>query len=431
MTPELKPDRRVLYNSLSGQVLELVGHDSVVIDLGEFGVIQVKRCEVIPIAEPDEVLGKSMLATIAGSDWKQASQRANAVRQVIALKDGRTEAAQKYAAELGISERQFWRLVADYERHHSVSGLLPQAAGRKVGARVLDLPVERIIVDKIQGYFLTPERPTLRALTERIATACRDAGIAPPCERTIARRLEAYSNRDAQKKRLGSKKAKYIYEPMPGHVEVSAPLERVEIDHSPLDVMARSDDPYCDFVGRPWLTLAIDVYTRCVLGIHIGFEPPSILSVALCLTHSVLPKVPAIEFGVPLDWPMEGLPKEIVVDNGKDFDSEAFRRGCDEHGIKLQMRPVGSPHYGGTIERLIGTMVGQCHLLPGTTKNSVKAKGDYDSAKHAALTLSEVRRWFVEQLLGRYHVKEHRTLRIPPLVAWNRAWEAIRAAQSP
>src|SRR3546814_4916356 len=122
--------------------------------------------------------------------------------------------------------------------------------------------------------------------------------------------------------------------------------------------------------------MAIDVCTRCVLGIYIGFEPPSILSVALCLTHAVLFKNPAEEVGVPLDWSMHGKPKEIVVDNGKDFQSLAFQRGCAEHGINLSYRPVGSPHYGGTIERLIGTMVGQCHLLPGTTKNSVKAKGE-------------------------------------------------------
>src|SRR3546814_17382794 len=92
--------------------------------------------------------------------------------------------------------------------------------------------------------------------------------------------------------------------------------------------------------------MAIDVCTRCVLGIYIGFEPPSILSVALCLTHAVLLKNPAEEVGVPLDWSMHGKPKEIVVDNGKDFQSLAFQRGCAAHGINLHYRPVGSPHYG-------------------------------------------------------------------------------------
>src|SRR3546814_19853933 len=104
-------------------------------------------------------------------------------------------------------------------------------------------------------------------------------------------------------------------------------------DLTPLDVFARSDEPLCDYVGRPWLTMAIDVCTRCVLGIYIGFEPPSILSVALCLTHAVLLKNPAEEVGVPLDWSMQGQTKEIVVDTGKDFHSLSFQPRCAAHGI--------------------------------------------------------------------------------------------------
>ena len=30
-------------------------------------------------------------------------------------------------------------------------------------------------------------------------------------------------------------------------------------------------------------------------------------------------------------------------------------------------RPPGTPHFGGHIERLIGTQMGAVHLLPGTT----------------------------------------------------------------
>src|SRR3546814_12243536 len=103
-------------------------------------------------------------------------------------------------------------------------------------------------------------------------------------------------------------------------------------DLTPLDVFARSDEPLCDYVGRPWLTMAIDVCTRCVLGIYIGFEPPSILSVALCLTHAVLLKNPAEEVGVPLDWSMHGKPKETAFDTGKDFQTRAITRRCARTG---------------------------------------------------------------------------------------------------
>ena len=36
---------------------------------------------------------------------------------------------------------------------------------------------------------------------------------------------------------------------------------------------------------------------------------------------------------------------------------------CDEYGIKLILRPVATPHYGGHIKRLIGTIMGRVHLL--------------------------------------------------------------------
>ena len=54
-----------------------------------------------------------------------------------------------------------------------------------------------------------------------------------------------------------------------------------------------------------------------------------------------------------------GLPRALHADNGPDFTSAALRRGCDEYGIKLILRPVATPHYGGHIERLIGTIMGR------------------------------------------------------------------------
>lgn len=417
MLHELKPGCGVVYQGVLGRLEEFVRHDSALVRLeGTDGVVEVLRAALIALVTPDKSLDKTHLSQINDAVWEQAEARAKAVREVVALSEGRTQLVRQKARELALSERQFWRLVTDFQRHQMVSGMIAKAGGRHAGTKVLDPEVERIIAKRYQSDYLQPERPTVKALFERIAADCRKAGKKPPTQATVRRRVACLMDRVAMQKREGSKRAKYHYDPMPGHVEVARPLERVEIDHTPLDVFARSDDPSCAYVGRPWLTMAVDVCSRCILGIHIGFEPPSALSVALCLTHAVLPKSPASEFGVPLDWIMEGLPKEIVVDNGKDFQSEAFRRGCAEYGIQLSYRPVGSPHYGGTIERLIGTMVGQCHLLPGTTKNSVKAKGDYDPQKHA--TLSEVRRWFVEQLLGRYHLSEHRMLRVPPLAAW-------------
>jgi putative transposase len=60
---------------------------------------------------------------------------------------------------------------------------------------------------------------------------------------------------------------------------------------------------------------------------------------------------------------MFGIPKQVLVDNGPEFHGAALERGCCEYGITLLHRPVARPHYGGHIERLIGTMMGKVHLL--------------------------------------------------------------------
>ncbi len=75
----------------------------------------------------------------------------------------------------------------------------------------------------------------------------------------------------------------------------------------------------------------------------------------------------------------------------------ALRRGCEQYGIAIDYRPVRTPHYGGHIERLIGTMMGKVHLLPGTTFSNVHVKGDIDPGKTAAMTLDELERWLGER----------------------------------
>jgi putative transposase len=108
------------------------------------------------------------------------------------------------------------------------------------------------------------------------------------------------------------------------------------------------------------------------------------------------------------------------LDNAKEFRCEALRRGCEQYGIGIDYRPVRTPHYGGHIERLIGTMKGKVHLLPGTTFSDVRMKGDLDPEKTAAMTLEEVERWLGHAIAGLYHGTVHRALDTTPLAAWER-----------
>ena len=86
------------------------------------------------------------------------------------------------------------------------------------------------------------------------------------------------------------------------------------------------------------------------------------------------------ENAIDARWPVAGLPETLHADNGADFRSKAFSWACREEGIKLIWRPVGAPHYGGHIERLIGTIMGRVHFYPGTTFSNSTARQDNDAA---------------------------------------------------
>jgi len=42
--------------------------------------------------------------------------------------------------------------------------------------------------------------------------------------------------------------------------------------------------------ARPWVTLAIDVFTRMVVGFHLSMDKPSRVSIGLCMLNAVYDK---------------------------------------------------------------------------------------------------------------------------------------------
>lgn len=87
---------------------------------------------------------------------------------------------------------------------------------------------------------------------------------------------------------------------------------------------------------------------------------------------------------------MSGKPRLLYLDNATEFKSEALYRGCKQHGLRLDYRPPGQPHYGGLVERITGTAMQMIHDdLPGMTFSNTGQRGDYNSEKMAVLTVHE------------------------------------------
>lgn len=194
----------------------------------------------------------------------------------------------------------------------------------------------------------------------------------------------------------------------------TTPLEIVQIDHTLVDVMV-VDELHRRSIGRPWITVAFDVASRVVLGFHLTLEAPSATSVGPALAMAGLPKTDWLrDRGLQIEWEPFGIPRTLHLDNGTEFHSMAFQRGCERYGIQLEYRPPGRPHFGGHIERYLGTLMRRIHGLPGTTHSNPVERGKYRSDARASLTLEELERWVALEIAGRYHQHVHRGLHAIP-----------------
>jgi putative transposase len=360
------------------------------------------------------------LLSVKPPHWDRALRYLPVVRRLAESATRTLADVETAAAELSCSAVHLYALIGRYQADPRLTSLLPRRRGPAPGGSLLSAEIDALIDDAIQEVYLTRQQPKVSDLVTEIRRRCHAAQLKPPGRWAVTARVLAKPQSEVIARRRGRKASRDRFAPAIGSLEPKWPLSLVQIDHTLVDVIV-VDTVTRAPIRRPWLTLAIDVYSRGIVGFHLSLEPPSATSVALCIAHAVLSKSQWLsERKIDAEWPMEGLIEHLHLDNAKEFHSEALRRGCQQYGTGIEYRPVRTPHYGGHIERLIGTMMGKVHLLPGTTFSNIAAKGDYDSEKHAAVTLDELERWLVHAITGVYHREVHRTLGTTPLTAWER-----------
>ncbi|WP_244426343.1 Mu transposase C-terminal domain-containing protein [Rhizobium sp. PDO1-076] len=288
--------------------------------------------------------------------------------------------------------------------------------------------MEAIIETAMRDTYRRREKPSVTALHDRVRELCRAHGLRAPSWKAIRARVALAEPKALMRDREGEKAARERFSPVVHEYRADHALHIVQIDHTQVDLFV-VDAVHCLPIQRPWLTLAIDVASRMVAGFYLSLESPSSASVALVIQHMVMPKTGWLaDRKIKAEWPVFGLPDVIHVDNGRDFHGKALIRGTAEHGITLVHRPVARPHYGGHIERLIGTMMGAVHLLPGTTSSNIAERGSYDPEKHAVMTLDELEKWLTLEIVGRYHAEIHRGLLLPPVTMWG---DVVKARLEP
>jgi putative transposase len=326
--------------------------------------------------------------------------------------------ADEVAAELGVSRRQVYVLLQRFRVDSGlVTDLMPDRSSGGRGRSRLDDRVETIIHETVRKRFLSRQKRSVSVIYREIRRACLGDGLSAPAWNTVSSRIACLHPALVAASRGGPDAARPLLSAGDEVPCAETILEKVQIDHTVIDLIVvdqRERQP----IGRPYLTLGFDEASRCVVGMVVTLEPPSATSVGLCLAHMTGDKRAWLDdLGVKVAWPMAGKPERLYVDNATEFKSEALRRGCEQHGIELSYRPLGRPHYGGIIERIIGTVMGWVHELPGTTFSNPTERGAYDSDKQAALTMGELTRWLA-LAVSSYHGTVHSTLRQTPAGRW-------------
>ncbi|MEP3071409.1 DDE-type integrase/transposase/recombinase [Maricaulis sp.] len=356
--------------------------------------------------------------------WKFAQKAFAALRPCLSSGKLAEDVRAELMEELGISEATLYRYLDRLRARPVASSLLPKRASTGSGRNIDGgVSAEALMQTVIEKYYLAAQKRTVAAAYKQLLRVCVEENVDVPSYSTFHRRVRALSKAAASERRLGARAHRSKYSPKTTHFETSAPMEIVQIDSTIMDVML-VDRNHREEIGRPVLTVAVDVYTRMIVGFHIDFIGPSTESIAATLRQLAFPKDDFLRrYGITGDWPTLGLPKALHMDNGKEFRSTAMSRGAGEHGIELLYRPVGTPHFGGHVESVIRTLMLKTHELPGTTFSNITDKGRYDSSAKASLTMPELLTFIGRYIVCQYHHTVHSRTGMTPIARYQVALE--------
>ncbi len=291
--------------------------------------------------------------------------------------------------------------------------------------------VTEICSQAIERIYLKQEKPSVKVTLEfAIKLVCAENQLLPddsqlpkPTMSYIKSIIDAISEYDKCLYRDGYVTAKHKFRNAVHGTICIRPLQRVEIDHTQLDLIVVDGETGLP-LGRPWLTLIIDVFSRAILGFSISFDPPSQMTVARALKMALQPKVnlhqrwPSVK-GV---WIMFGCMEDLVVDNGMEFHCKSLEDACLQLGINISFCPRKTPWWKGHIERAIGTLNNAVtDGMPGRTFSAIKKKGEYNPGASAAIPLKTMEEIIAKWIVDIYHQTTHATLGDKPHDAWEKA----------
>ena len=283
-------------------------------------------------------------------------------------------------------------------------GLIPQTNKRGNRTPKSDAVARELLEEAIKQEYGEARRREKIAVYRGYEQTCLKRGVAPLTLRTFYRHLKVATTTEIETRRLGTR-AMYAEQPPYLALEYHAPVHGdrpfaiVHIDHTQLDIELVAQASGRN-LGRPWATFLMDAFSRRLLAVYLTFDPPSYRSCMMILRICVR------RYG--------RLPQSLVVDGGKEFESQYFDHLLISNACQKKVRPPAQPRFGSVIERLFGTAhTTFLHNLLGNTQASKVPRAvtrEVDPRRLAVWTLEDLYTFLCEWAYEVYDQMDHPAL---------------------
>lgn len=289
----------------------------------------------------------------------------------------------------------WWR---DYDKSGQYPGSLVSGNYRRQRQRTLHQKVIDLIFKVLKSEYLTLDRKPLsrshllinRALESPIVVdgeTVSPKSISISTVNRIKNQVDPY-HRDVARYGPGFARNKWRYS-LNG-ISASRVLERLEIDHTLLDVVVICDRTGLP-LGRPTLTVVIDSYSKYVLGFFVSFWGTGLGPTLNALKIAISPKEEYCKANPEIRhvWLGFGLPELIVVDNGLEFHSKQFQIVGWHLNSDIEYCAVRQPWLKPSVERSfehVGLYLPSTGRVHKPTSNYIPP----NPRKTACITLSQL-----------------------------------------
>ncbi|HHX61748.1 MAG TPA: transposase [Epulopiscium sp.] len=228
-------------------------------------------------------------------------------------------------------------------------------------------------------------------------------------------------NRDLKKElttRFGAKEYGLKHREILGKSNQDTIPGLVQIDSTLADIYLVSQYDRSKLVGRPVVTLAIDVVTRMIVGVNVGYESPSWKTTMMTLSNVAMDKEQyCSNFGIEVgenEWPVDNItPSRIITDRGPEFLNNNMKNVIDNLGIVVEYTPSHRADLKGIVERMMGTIQNSFRgFVEGEVSTDIRKKANkHDYRMNAALSLYEYTQLIIKAVLNHnnHHVlKDYR-----------------------